>query len=285
MTVVKHAKYVKFPAFYGLFESKQQVGRKIRKFSGNKLIKMVSNITVRERSRMSSFEGLLVGRKRRSMFFQKSITFDGEELNQAVLAARSNTDSTAETAETPFLEKLRAGDPVAFDQLVTRYSGDIYGLLVKMTEDLEEAKDLTQETFLRALRNIKSFRGEADIKTWLFRIAINESRNRYRWWKRRRRDMTVSLEAENGEVLGLSERIASPASEDPEMAAINHERGQALHKALTELPQNYREVVILRDIEGLTYEEIAGALQTNVGTVKSRIARGREELRRKLKGI
>src|ERR1044072_8738107 len=97
---------------------------------------------------MSSFEGLLVGRKRRSMFFQKSITFDGEELNQAVLAARSNTDSPADSAETPFLEKLRAGDPLAFDQLVTRYSADIYGLLVKMTEDLEEAKDLTQETFL-----------------------------------------------------------------------------------------------------------------------------------------
>ncbi len=188
------------------------------------------------------------------------------------------------SAETPFLEKLKAGDPLAFDQLVTRYSADIYGLLVKMTEDLEEAKDLTQETFLRALRNIGSFRGEADIKTWLFRIAINESRNRHRWWKRRRRDVTVSLEAES-EVLGLNERIASPTSEDPEMAAINHERGRALQKALAELPQNYREVVILRDIEGLTYEEIAGALQTNVGTVKSRIARGREELRRKLKGI
>ena len=218
------------------------------------------------------------------MFFQKSITFDGEELNQAVLAAHSSADSSADMGETPFLERLKAGDPLAFDQLVTRYSSDIYGLLVRLTEDPEEAKDLTQETFLRALRNISGFRGEADIKTWLFRIAINESRNRHRWWKRRRRDMTVSLEAES-ETLGLNERIASPSSENPETAAINHERGQALHKALKELPQNYREVVILRDIEGLTYEEIAGALQTNVGTIKSRIARGREELRRKLKGI
>jgi len=218
------------------------------------------------------------------MFFQKSITFDGEELNQAGLGAPSPSGSSADTGRTPVLERLKAGDPLAFDQLVTRYSSDIYGLLVRLTEDPEEAKDLTQETFLRALRNISGFRGEADIKTWLFRIAINESRNRHRWWKRRRRDMTVSLEAES-ETLGLNERIASPSSENPETAAINHERGQALHKALKELPQNYREVVILRDIEGLTYEEIAGALQTNVGTIKSRIARGREELRRKLKGI
>lgn len=215
------------------------------------------------------------------MFFQKSIAFDGEELNQVALATHSSAGSSAETL---FLENLKAGDPAAFNQLVNKYSADIYGLLVRLTEDLEEAKDLTQETFLRALRNVKNFRGEADIKTWLFRIAINESRNRRRWWKRRRRDVTVSLEAE-GETLGLSERIPSPSSENPETAAINHERGQALHRALGELPQNFREVVILRDIEGLTYEEIAAALKTNVGTIKSRIARGRDELRRKLKGI
>ncbi len=215
------------------------------------------------------------------MFFQKSMTFDGEELNQVAMAASS---SVGFLADTQFIENLKAGDPAAFDQLVNRYSPDIYALLVRLTEDTEEAKDLTQETFLRVLRNIKSFRGEADIKTWLFRIAINESRNRRRWWIRRKKNVTVSLEAEN-DTLGLNERIASPNSENPEMAAINHERGQAIRQALQELPQNYREVIVLRDIEGLTYEEIASALQANVGTIKSRIARGRDELRRKLKGI
>jgi RNA polymerase sigma-70 factor (ECF subfamily) len=215
------------------------------------------------------------------MFFQKSMTFDGEELNQVALATPSSAGTSGDSM---FLENLKAGDPDAFDQLVNRYSSDIYALLVRLTEDLEEAKDLTQETFLRALRNISSFRGEADIKTWLFRIAINESRNRRRWWMRRRKNVTVSLEAES-DTLGLNERIASPSSENPEMTAINHERGQAIQKALQELPQNFREVIILRDIEGLAYEEIASALQTNVGTIKSRIARGRDELRRKLKGI
>lgn len=215
------------------------------------------------------------------MFFQKSMTFDGEELNQVALATPS---SAALTADAQFIEDLKAGDPLAFDQLVNRYSGDIYALLTRLTEDLEEAKDLTQETFLRALRSVKGFRGDADIKTWLFRIAINESRNRRRWWTRRKKNFTVSLEAES-ETLGLNERIAAPNSENPEMAAINNERGAALMSALRELPENYREAVVLRDIEGLSYDEIAEALQTNVGTIKSRIARGRDELRRKLKGI
>lgn len=215
------------------------------------------------------------------MFFQKSMTFDGEELNQVALAAPS---SAGLTADEHFIEELKAGDPLAFDKLVNRYSGEIYALLTRLTEDQEEARDLTQETFLRALRNIKGFRGDADIKTWLFRIAINESRNRRRWWMRRKKNFTVSLDGEN-ETLGLNERIAAPNSENPEMAAINHERGAALMRALRELPENYREAVILRDIEGLSYDEIAEALQTNVGTIKSRIARGRDELRRKLKGI
>jgi RNA polymerase sigma-70 factor (ECF subfamily) len=215
------------------------------------------------------------------MFFQKSITFDGEELNQVALAAPSSAGLSAEEL---FIENLKAGDPTAFDQLVNRYSSDIYALLVRLTEDIEEAKDLTQETFLRALRSIKGFRGEAEIKTWLFRIAINESRNRRRWWIRRKKNVTVSLEAES-ETLSLSERIPSPSSENPEMTAINHERGAALVQALNELSPNYREVIILRDVEGFAYEEIADALQTNVGTVKSRIARGRDELRRKLKDI
>jgi RNA polymerase sigma-70 factor (ECF subfamily) len=215
------------------------------------------------------------------MFFQKSMTFDGEELNEAALAAHSDS---AQTADSVFLENLKAGDPAAFDLLVNRYSSDIYALLVRITEDIEEAKDLTQETFLRALRHVANFRGDSDIKTWLFRIAINESRNRHRWWKRRRSDVTVSLDIQT-DTLGLAEKLPSTTSENPETAAINGERSQALHAALKLLPQNFREVVILRDIEGLTYEEIASALQTNVGTVKSRIARGRDELRRRLKGI
>jgi len=215
------------------------------------------------------------------MFFSKSITFDQqEELSDSVLVSPS--DAVSSNAETRFIEKLKAGEAKAFDDFVVRYSSNVYALLIRLTQDEEEAKDLTQETFLRALKAIKNFRGDADLKTWLYRIAVNESRNRFRWWKRRNKSLTLSLDAENAaNEKPLSERI-SDNSEDPEMETLRRERERALHQALRELPTNFREVIVLRDIEGLTYEEVAIALKMNVGTVKSRIARGREELRKKL---
>jgi RNA polymerase sigma-70 factor (ECF subfamily) len=156
---------------------------------------------------------------------------------------------------------------------------------MRLTEDEEEARDLTQETFLSALKAIKNFRGEADLKTWLYRIAVNESRNRFRWWKRRHRSAIVSLDAENPQTqTAMHESISDPA-ENPEAETLRRERERALRRALTELPTNFREVIVLRDLEGLSYEEVATTLETNVGTVKSRIARGREELRKKLSGF
>ena len=140
------------------------------------------------------------------MFFSKSLTFgEDEAAATALIAARPAT------AESEFLERLKSGDAAAFDLLVVRHSADIYALLLRLTENAEEAADLTQETFLRALKAIKNFRGEADLKTWLYRIAVNESRNRFRWWTRRRREKTVSLDAPaNGETeTPLSETFSS----------------------------------------------------------------------------
>lgn len=216
------------------------------------------------------------------MFFSKSITFDEEELTNVALAAR--VSSVGAAVETEFLERLKAGDAEAFDAFCVRYTADVYAFLIRLTEDAEEARDLTQETFLRALKAVKNFRGDADLKTWLFRIAINESRNRFRWWKRRKSNLTISLDAQNPATeTPLSEMIPS-AEADPETLALQREREKALREALRELPENFREAVILRDIEGFAYEEIAAMLETNVGTIKSRIARGREELRKKLFG-
>lgn len=216
------------------------------------------------------------------MFFSKSLLLEQEELNQVALATPY---SAGTQAETEFIERLKAGDAAAFDTLVTRHTSDIYSLLLRLTEDAEEARDLTQETFLRALKAIKNFRGDADLKTWLYRIAINESRNRFRWWKRRSRNLTISLDAENDSSENpLSERISGD-SENPEVETLRRERQTALRKALRKLSVTYREAIILRDIEGLSYEEVAAALETNVGTVKSRISRGREELRKMLEGL
>jgi RNA polymerase sigma-70 factor (ECF subfamily) len=188
------------------------------------------------------------------------------------------------TAEAEFIERLKRGEAAAFEKLVSERSGEIYGLLFRLTENSEEARDLTQETFLRAFQNIGRFRGEADLRTWIYRIAINQARNRRRWWRRRRRDSTVSLDATQGQSNQTLIATLAETSENPEEKTLAHEREAALRSALQKVGRAYRETIILRDIEGFTYEEIATTLEINVGTVKSRLARGRQELRKRLEG-
>jgi RNA polymerase sigma-70 factor, ECF subfamily len=204
------------------------------------------------------------------------------ELEQVAPAA---LDDSRPAAEEQFIERLRRGDAAAFEQLVNERSGEIYGLLYRLTENSEEARDLTQETFLRAFQSIGHFRGDADLKTWIYRIAINQARNRWRWWRRRRRDSTVSIDSTN--VDGRPTLVATlraNSSSDPEQATLARERESALRTALGSVRRIYREAVVLRDIEGFSYEEIAATLEISVGTVKSRLARGRQELRQKLEG-
>jgi RNA polymerase sigma-70 factor (ECF subfamily) len=203
------------------------------------------------------------------------------ELEQVAPAAPVESRGSAEAE---FIERLRRGEAAAFEELVTERSGEIYGLLFRLTENSEEARDLTQETFLRAFQSIGRFRGEADLRTWIYRIAINQARNRWRWWRRRRRDSTVSLDATQGQSNQTLIATLAESSENPEQQTLAHERELALRSALQKVSRAYRETVILRDIEGFTYEEIATTLGINVGTVKSRLARGRQELRRKLEG-
>jgi RNA polymerase sigma-70 factor, ECF subfamily len=206
------------------------------------------------------------------------------ELEQAAPAGVMEARETRPRAELQFIERLKRGDAAAFEQLVAERSGEIYGLLYRLTENAEEARDLTQETFLRAFQSIERFRGDADVRTWIYRIAINQARNRWRWWRRRRRDSTVSLDStamESGQTVGAT---LAETSANPEQRTLAHEREVVLRAALQLVGRAYRETLILRDIEGFTYEEIASTLETNVGTVKSRLARGRQELRKKLEG-
>lgn len=222
------------------------------------------------------------------MSFGEPIALHGQaELEQASATAAASEDVRT-GFENQFIERLRAGEATAFTRLVDERSGDIYALLYRLTEDIEEARDLTQETFLQAFRHIAHFRGDADLRTWLYRIAINQARNRWRWWRRRRRDVTVSLDApSNGAADGtpLSAQLCDHRPDgDPEQQALAHERERALTAALQALSRSYREVVVLRDVEGLSYEEVATALEISIGTVKSRLSRGRLELRRRLEG-
>ncbi len=204
------------------------------------------------------------------------------DLEEAATAAPIDVRSTVEDQ---FLEKLRRGETAAFERLVAEHSGDVYALLYRLTTDAEEARDLTQETFLRAFQSIGRFRGDANLKTWIYRIAINQARNRWRWWRRRKRDVTVSLDTiDDRNEQPLSAKLTDDDAIDPEQEMLAREREGYLRAALLELKRPFREAVVLRDVEGFSYEEIAETLQISIGTVKSRLSRGRLELRSKLQG-
>jgi RNA polymerase sigma-70 factor, ECF subfamily len=168
---------------------------------------------------------------------------------------------------------------------VEEYQALIYALTFRILNDAEDARDATQETFLKVYRHVANFRGEASLKTWICRIAINQARSMDRWWRRRHRNETASLDAPL-QTLGLKDagerRLADLLESDsitPEAEAMRRERGRRIEAALGELKKDFRIAVVLRDIEGLSYEEIAWVTEVSVGTVKSRIARGREMLR------
>ncbi|MDQ2975640.1 MAG: sigma-70 family RNA polymerase sigma factor, partial [Acidobacteriota bacterium] len=175
------------------------------------------------------------------MSYGEPIALRGQmELEQVAPAAAVEMRPAVESE---FIERLKRGEAAAFEQLVGERSGEIYGLLFRLTENSEEARDLTQETFLRAFQNIGRFRGDADLKTWIYRIAINQARNRWRWWRRRRRDATVSLDAtqgQSGQTLVAS--LAEP-SQNPEQKTLAHERELALRSALQRLGRAYQETV------------------------------------------
>lgn len=217
------------------------------------------------------------------MSYGEQIALRGHaDLEEAATAASVEVRSTAEDQ---FLERLRRGETAAFERVVAEHTGDVYALLYRLTTDPEEARDLTQETFLRAFQSIGRFRGDANLKTWIYRIAVNQARNRWRWWRRRRRDVTVSLDATNDRTeQPLSANLRNEDAIDPEQETLAREREGHLRGALLELKRPFREAVILRDVEGFSYEEIADTLQISIGTVKSRLSRGRLELRRKLEG-
>jgi RNA polymerase sigma-70 factor, ECF subfamily len=177
---------------------------------------------------------------------------------------------------------LKTGELAAFEELVEEYQPLVYALCYRVLNDSEDARDAAQETFLKIYRHFTHFRGEASLKTWICRIAINQARSSERWWRRRFRKETISLDtpfnvgAEDEKA--PSEYLPSNGA-SPENAALARERGRLLEHALTGLKKDFRIAVVLRDIEGLSYEEIAYVTGANVGTVKSRIARGREMLR------
>jgi RNA polymerase sigma-70 factor (ECF subfamily) len=180
--------------------------------------------------------------------------------------------------ESLFVLRLKANEDAAYDELVRTYNASIFHVAFRMLGDTAEASDVVQEIFIKVFRNIGGFKGESALKTWIFRIAFSEILNRLRWWKSRHRSSTVSLDVEpNGQ-----EHYVADSGPTPEEILESKEREFAIQQALGKLSSDHRSIIILRDIEGFSYSEIAEVLGVSIGTVKSRLARGREDLKRSL---
>jgi RNA polymerase sigma-70 factor (ECF subfamily) len=178
--------------------------------------------------------------------------------------------------ESELLTELQAGSETAFDWLVTHYHAPVYNLILGMLGDASDAADGTQEVFLKAFRGIRGFRHGSSLKTWLYRIAIREALNHKRWFKRHlQKTVSIDAEPEEGhEHLEIEDLCATPFEQ---LAA--REMQVVVQRALLGVPHVFRVAVILRDLEGFSYEEVAEILECSIGTVKSRILRGRRALK------
>jgi RNA polymerase sigma-70 factor, ECF subfamily len=177
-------------------------------------------------------------------------------------------------AEAELVSEVQAGSNQAFDALVTHYHRMIYNLTLRILGDAGDAADVTQEVFLKAFRGIQGFRGSSSIRTWLYRIALREASNHRRWRWRHRRNETSMEQPGVGE---LRAEEAGPGSPFHQFAA--REVQAMVRRGLRGVPEPFRSALVLRDLEGLSYEELAEVLEVPVGTVKSRILRGRRALR------
>ena len=197
-----------------------------------------------------------------------------------------NPERTAEQAaecdDLRLVESLREGSEKAYEDLLARFQQPVYTLALRLLNDPAEACDCVQEVFLKVFRNVGSFRGQSTLKTWIYRITVNEAHNARRWFFRHKR-REVELESGPEETRSWKEVIPDHGR-SPFEAAYDQEQHAMIEAALAKINPIFREAVVLRDIADLSYEEIAEVLNVSLGTVKSRILRGREALREQLAG-
>ncbi|HVU37547.1 MAG TPA: sigma-70 family RNA polymerase sigma factor [Opitutales bacterium] len=187
------------------------------------------------------------------------------------------------TADKLLLERFREGDERAFTDIVHRYREPIFRRVFGMLKNHEDAEEVTQDTFLRARRGLENFRGDAAFSTWLYQIATNLAHNRYWFWWRRGRHAAVSLDATTGPESDLTLADVLPDEDpDPGKKAVTQELVHRVEAAMERLSPAHREILALRNVKDLSYEEIAALLDLSLGTVKSRIARAREALKQVL---
>lgn len=190
--------------------------------------------------------------------------------------------------ELALIEGLRTGEEAAYETLIRRFEHPVFNVVSRLMNDPSDAADVVQEVFLKVFRNVGNFRGDSSLKTWIYRISVNEARNHRRWFSRHRRQ-EVGLDADSGEAgkhgqaRNYEESLPDPGR-SPFEAVADHETQELIEQALSQVNPKFRAALVLREMEGLSYEEISEILDVSLGTVKSRILRGRDALRKHLAG-
>jgi len=186
--------------------------------------------------------------------------------------------------EAAIVAELKAGSEAAYAWLIGEFQQPVYGLVYRVVNDPADAADTTQDVFLKVFRGMKHFHGESSLKTWIYRIALHEAANRRRWWFRHKAKET-SIEPDT-ELNGVADNEIQLAlmdhAESPFDSVAHHEVQRRVEEELRKVPEPYRTTLILRDLEEMSYEEIAEVLEVSLGTVKSRLTRGRDALRQRL---
>ena len=183
-------------------------------------------------------------------------------------------------ADELMIERVKAGDMIAYNVMVSRHYDRIFARVSQLLNNKQDAEEVTQDAFIRAQRGLENFRGDASFYTWLYQIATNLAHNRYWYWFRRKRDQSISLDQPLSEDGSLTlENVMPCAGENPVEAVVTQEFVDRVSDCMHGLNDKHKEVLILRNVKNLTYDEIAQQLEISVGTVKSRIARARESLR------
>jgi RNA polymerase sigma-70 factor, ECF subfamily len=191
----------------------------------------------------------------------------------------------ARSEESAIVAELKAGSEEAYAWLIGEFQRQVYGLVYRVVSDPADAADTTQDVFLKVFRGMKHFNGESSLKTWIYRIALHEAANRRRWWFRHKAQETSIEPAESEATVnpdGAMRNALTDRHDSPFDNAAQAEVRERVDRELRRLPEPYRTTLILRDLEDMTYEEIADVLQISLGTVKSRLTRGRQALKERL---
>ena len=185
---------------------------------------------------------------------------------------------SGESTDKELVKRVQKGDKGAFDLLVLKYEQKIVNLVMRYVRDPEQALDISQEAFIKAYRALPRFRGDSAFYTWLYRIAVNTAKNYLA--AQRRRPMDIELDLQDQEQYGLHAKLKD--TDTPEAVTLSDEMRQTLERAIEALPDDLRTAIILRELDGMSYEEIAQTMDCPVGTVRSRIFRAREAISKKL---